>query len=138
MPDPVLSAILRINRQRRRDLRQTLAPYRYAGGMHLIALYVDRNPGASQEEIASHYGADKTGVARDARKLEEMGHIRREINPENRRQYRLFLTEEGEKMIPVIHQAWDDFAAKLSAGIPEEEWQQLQYLLKRLEDNCMP
>lgn len=137
MPDPVMSSLLRINRQRMRALRQALAPIRYVGVMHLIMTYTNRRPGASQEEIACFYAADKTSVARDARRLEDMGHLRREVDPENRRQYKLYLTEEGQNVLPVIRQAYDSFAAKLSVGISPEDWRQLQRLLKLLEDNAL-
>ena len=91
MTDPVLSSLVRINRQRIRDLRRRLAPCGYLGVMHLIVLYVRRHPGARQEDVACFYAVDKTSVARDARRLEDMGHLRREVDPDNRRQYQLYL-----------------------------------------------
>jgi len=135
MRDPVLASLLRINRQRMRYLRRALAPWQYVGSMHLIVLYAGRNPGASQEDVACFYALDKTSVARDARRLEDMGHLRREVDPGNRRQYQLFLTEAGQGMIPVLERAYAAFAAKISGGISPEDWQHLQELLKRLEDN---
>ena len=75
MTDPVLSSLVRINRQRIRDLRRRLAPCGYLGVMHLIVLYVRRHPGARQEDVACFYAVDKTSVARDARRLEDMGAV---------------------------------------------------------------
>ena len=121
MATQVLSSMIRINRQRRLALRRSLTPYRYVGCMHLIVLYTNRHPGASQEEIASFYALDKGSVARDARRLEDMGHIRRETVPNNRRQYQLFLTEEGERMLPVLDQAFEEFQARLSASLSPED-----------------
>ena len=135
MEPTVLSSLLRIDRCRRRAVKCALAPYQYVGVMHLIALYVSRNPGASQEEITNFYAMDKTSVARDARRLEDLGHIRRETVPENRRQYQLFLTEKGRAMIPVIDDVMEQFQKTLSVGISAEEWRQLAALLKRLEEN---
>lgn len=135
MTDPVLSSLIRINRQRIRDLRRQLAPYGYVGVMHLILLYASRCPGARQEDVACCYALDKTSVARDARRLEDMGHLRREIDPDNRRQYQLYLTGAGRDMLPVLERACQDFAEKLSAGLSPQEWRQLQSLLQRLEDN---
>ena len=138
MTDPVLSSLLRINRQRLRALRRSLAPYRYVGVMHLIVLYTHRSPGARQEDIACFYALDKTSVARDARRLEDMGHLRREIDPGNRRQYQLFLTEQGEQMLPVLDQAFDAFQERLSASLSPEDWQTLTDLLERLEKGAFP
>ena len=136
--DPVLSSLLRINRQRMRALRRSLAPYQYVGVMHLIVLYTGRSPGARQEDIACFYALDKTSVARDARRLEDMGHLRREVDPDNRRQYQLYLTGAGRDMLPLLEAAYQAFSEKLSAGISGEAWQTLQALLKRLEENSCP
>lgn len=138
MADPVLSSLVRINRQRIRDLRRRLAPYGYLGVMHLIVLYVRRHPGARQEDVACFYALDKTSVARDARRLEDKGHLRREVDPDNRRQYQLYLTEAGLDMLPLLEEAFQAFSAKLSAGVSGEDWQTLQTLLKRLEENACP
>lgn len=64
MTDPVLSSLLKINRQRMRILRHTvLTPNGYVGVMHLIVLYIGRHPGASQEDVVSFFALDKASVA---------------------------------------------------------------------------
>ena len=136
MTDPVLSSLLRINQQRMRLLRsQALTPNGYVGTMHLIVLYINRNPGSSQEEITGFYALDKASVARDARRLEDLGHIQRNKMPENRRQYRLYLTDAGRDMVRVIDRAAEQFQKILAASISPEDWTQLELLLKRLEEN---
>lgn len=132
----VMSSLLRINRHHRRALKCALAPYGYVGVMHLIVLYISRHPGSSQEEITSFYALDKASVARDARRLEDLGHIERNIIPENRRQYKLDLTDAGRDMIRVIDQAEEQFQKGLTADISSEDWAQLETLLKRLEENA--
>lgn len=135
MNDPVLTSLLRINRRRMVALRRVLTPYGYVGFMHLILIYTSRNPGASQEEICSFYALDKASTARDARRLEDAGHIRRQIDPENRRQYQLFLTPLGEDMVKIIEQTHEDFLRRLSAGIAPEDWKKLTELLGIAEEN---
>ena len=134
MSDQALSSLLRINRQRLRTLRTRLSPYKYTGTMHLILLYTNHKSGASQEEITCFYALDKTSVARDAKRLEDMGHIRREINQCNRRQYQLYLTGEGKKMVPIINQAYDDFVDELSRDFTDDEWEIFSILLKKAEN----
>ena len=141
MTESVLSSLLRINRQRLRILRHTvLNPNGYMGVMHLIVLHVGRHPGASQDDIVNFFALDKASVARGARRLEEMGHLRRMQDPQNRRQYQLFLTPAGEEMRRHINAAYDRFQRQLSLGIRDEDWAQLASLLRRLEENsfCEP
>lgn len=138
MEKAVLSSLLRINRHHRRALKCMLAPYQYVGVMHLIVIHIKCHPGTSQEEIAAFFALDKTSVARDARRLEDLGHIERRTTPQNRRQYQLFLTPAGQDMIQVIDEAMGQFQKKLSDGISTEDWQQLTILLKALEENVCP
>ena len=136
MTDPVLSSLLKINRQRMRIHRHTvLTPNGYVGVMHLIVLYIGRHPGASQEDVVSFFALDKASVARSARRLEDLGHIRRAPDPENRRQYQLYLTPAGEEMLAVLDQATQRFQRQLSAGVSPEDWRTLAGLLQQLEEN---
>ena len=135
MEDSVLSCLLRINRQRIRNQKAALAPYRYVGTMHMVLLHAYHHPGVNQEEICCFFGLDKTGVARDAKRLEELGHLRREIDPENRRQYKLYVTEEGEKMVPVVREIGDRFARKLTEGLSAEETENLRAILEKAVEN---
>ena len=136
MSDPVLSSLLRINRQRIRVLRNdVLTPNQSVGIMHLIVLYTGSHPGANQEEIVNFFALDKTSVARGARRLEEMGHLCRTQDPDNRRQYQLFLTPAGKEMREVIEHAHNSFQQQLSGGISSEDWALLASLLQRLEEN---
>ena len=72
---------------------------------------------------------------RDARRLEDMGHIRREISPHDRRQYQLFLTGAGGEMLEKLQHIYDGFQERLSAGVSQEDWETLRSLLARLEEN---
>ena len=141
MTDSVLSSLLRINRQRLRILRRTvLIPHGYVGVMHLIVLRVGHHPGASQDDVVNFFALDKASVARGARRLEEMGHLRRTQDPQNRRQYQLFLTPAGEEMRRRISAAHDRFQQQLSRNVSDENWARLASLLRRLEENscCEP
>ena len=138
MTDSVLSSLLRIHRQRLRILRRTvLNPHGYVGVMHLIVLHVGHHPGASQDDVVNVFALDKASVARGARRLEEMGHLRRAQDPQNRRQYQLCLTPAGEEMRCLISDAYDRFQQQLSYGLSDEDWARLAALLRRLEENSL-
>ncbi len=134
--DKVLGHLLRINRLRIRHLRRHLAPYGYTGIMHLIVFYTHRHPGCSQEDITAFYALDKTSVARDARKLEDLGHLTRRQDPDNRRQYQLELTAAGLEMAATLAAIHDDYDRKLSQDISPEDWSSLKSLLEMVEKNA--
>ena len=131
----LLCYLNRLNRRRVAYLRQELNPHQYGGIMHLLMRYISKHPGASQDEVREYYALDKTSVCRDARRLEELGHIRRQIDESNRRQNQLFLTEAGEAFLPVIDNAYDEFSKKLTGEMTSEELDTLIQLLKKLDAN---
>lgn len=133
MADEVMMRLIRVNRHRLRSLREETE---VKGCMHLILFYVNRNPGASQDEITAHYALDKTSVARDCQKLEEKGWLRRETDPSNRRRNCLFLTEAGSEEVQVLFAQHDAYAQKLREGFTDEEWETLAGFMQRLEKNA--
>lgn len=134
MSTPVLLSLIHINGRRIHSLKAKIAPYGYTGTMHLIVLYIRRYPGSRQEDIAEYYALDKSSVARDARKLEELHHIVRRIDPKNRRQYQLDLTPAGEEFLLLLDQINEEYEEKLRSEFNEKEWEELTHLLKRMEE----
>lgn len=131
----LLCYLNRLNRRRINHLRQAQSPYQYVGIMHLLMRYISKHPGASQDEVREYYTLDKTSVCRDARRLEELGHIRRQIDENNRRQNQLFLTPEGEAFLPTINAAYDSFSKKLVGDMTASELDTLIALLQKLDVN---
>lgn len=135
MTDPVLSSLMCLNRRRIQMLKQAILPYHYMGVMHMIVLHIRNHPGASQEEIASFFALDKTSVARDTKRLEEMHHIYRVPNQADRRQNQLYLTEEGEAFLPILDQIHQEIIQKMSRDLSAEEWATLGTLLEKVNHN---
>ena len=135
MPNPILLSLLRINRHRMRGLRKVLSHHEYSGTMHLILSHVCRNPGSSQEQIACYFALDKTVVARDARRLEDLGHIRRSTVPEDRRRYALHPTAEGEAAYAEICCYYDALSETMCEGLSPAECDELSTLLERMAQN---
>ena len=64
-----------------------------------------------------------------------MGHIHREQDPENRRQYKMYLTEEGKIMRDRIVAFYDSYNQRLTEGLSPEEEASLFSLLTKLDEN---
>ncbi|MBE6500601.1 MAG: MarR family transcriptional regulator [Methanobrevibacter thaueri] len=69
----------------------------------------------NQDKIATRCNFDKSGVARSIKKLEENNLITREVDNNNRRQNKISLTPQGEK---ILNQAikklnsWEEYIIK--------------------------
>ena len=83
-------------------LNESLHPLGLSAGQVPVILSLAACQNVTQEALARHFHVDKGAVARAARRLEVSGFIRREIDPADRRAVRLFLTEQGEQVVPEL------------------------------------
>jgi len=131
----VMHHIASLDRRRRRFLNEELVGLGLSGPMPTFLLTLERSPGVSQDFIAEQLRIDKSGIARLARELEELGYIRRELSSDNRRMYRLFLTEAGERALPVIRSRLALWRETVMAGISSDKQTEMVQLLSQMVEN---
>ena len=131
-PRKLSRSITFLHRQRQKYMGERLKEYGFVGAMHMILLHIARNPGTTQDAIVSHMHIDKCNVARRTKKLEDLGYIRRETNRTDRRQNNLFLTEQGETLVPVIRSHLRTWASSITRDFSDEERLLLIRLLDRM------
>lgn len=129
-------AITHINRIRKRYMAGRLAEYGLGGALYMYMLAIGGNEGASQDFLVCRFCADKGNVARAVKKLEDMGYLRREADPEDRRQNRLFLTERGKELMPIIGGYLAEWGDLLTKDMDEEELKAAHEMFRKLEENA--
>lgn len=127
--------IAQLNRRRKRFMSEHLKPYGINGSMYMFILAINRHPGSRQDFLAEHLVMDKGNVARAAKKLTESGFLERVVDPEDRRQYQLFLTERGRLIVPEIRGLLSEWSNLLLADFSGEESIQAENLLRRMLEN---
>lgn len=103
---------------------------------HAFLLAVNRHPKATQECIANELCLNKSTVARALNTLEERGYIKREINPYNKRELLVSITEKAESVLPKVRIASKEWSERLSEGIPADEMDMFFSVLSRLEQKA--
>jgi len=98
--------------------------------IYLIGLY--KKEGQTQEDLANHFFIDKGTVARGVKKLEDNGFICRRTDPENRRRYLLYLTEDGMALMPDIINIIKDWENSINEDLSKAEKERINELLKKL------
>jgi DNA-binding MarR family transcriptional regulator len=91
--------------------------------------------GVRQEELARKYKMDKATAARAIKKLEDAGYVYRQQDPEDKRAYRVFVTEKGrslEEKMRKIALKWD---STVFSGFSKEEKQLQTAFPERMEQN---
>ena len=122
-------------RRRKRYLGEHLRPYSLNGGMHNFITYLHRHPGQSQDALCSRFYVEKCTVSKRVKQLETLGYIRREVDENDRRQNKLYLTEKGEELVPIILKCLDDWSRQLTEGIDEENRDVILHAIEQMCEN---
>ena len=103
---------------------------------YAFVLSICRAPGRSQEEIAKELCINKSTVARNLNYLEEKEYISRNPLATDKRQFAVYPTDKMLAVLPEIKAASVEWINLLSSGIPEEELEIFDSVLKRMENRA--
>jgi DNA-binding MarR family transcriptional regulator len=105
------------------------------GGMKWFLLTVlGRRDGLSQGEFTQEYEMDPSHVTRTAQSLEADGFIRRERDVEDNRVMRMYLTEEGSKVLDRLPEINAQLRRRVHSVLSEEEFEELRRMLGLLAE----
>jgi MarR family transcriptional regulator for hemolysin len=102
---------------------------RYYFPLYLIGKYSGE---ISQQQLANKILMDKVGLVRVLDALTEEGLIERKVNPNDRRQHLLHVTESGAQWIPQIEKTLNETDALFYGFIPENERAAFKLNLERI------
>jgi DNA-binding MarR family transcriptional regulator len=106
-----------------------------SGQFHfLMILYI--KDGVNQETLAEKLNIDKATSARAIKKLEEQGFVNRKKDPDDRRNYHIFLTEKAIQLKPKIRNILSNWTDLLLEDLSKEEVNQLFILLEKISLNA--
>lgn len=125
--------ILILNKAHQTFINPYLKEKNVSYNQYELILQIYRDEGSIQGEIASACGTDKCGASRSLRILEDKKLIIKKIDENNRRSYKLFLTEKGRKVVEDIIEKeihWENYICE-KMNIEKEE------LFKILNKACI-
>lgn len=123
-------------RHKTKYMNEKLKDFELQGLMFMMVNYVHHHPGTSQDAVACHLNIDKCTIARRTNRLEELGYLVRKTDENDRRQNNLFLTEEGEKLVPIIKDNLAMWNSLVTDELTDEEKVTLITLLGKVIDTC--
>ncbi|MGZ9793812.1 MarR family winged helix-turn-helix transcriptional regulator [Bacillus atrophaeus] len=109
--------------------------YNLTKGQYLYLVRICENPGIIQEKLAEMIKVDRTTAARAIKKLEMNGFIEKVDDEHNKKIKKLFPTEKGENVFPVIKRENDHSNSVALAGFSEGEAEIILHLLQRIRKN---
>lgn len=98
--------------------------------MFLLELY--RQDGRNQEELSDVLNIDKGTTARAIKKLEEQGFLIREKNRDDKRAYKVYLTDKSKDLKNDIYAIMSNWEEVITSNLDKEESENMIILLKKI------
>jgi MarR family transcriptional regulator, transcriptional regulator for hemolysin len=89
----------------------------------------------SQSALGSHVHLEGATITHHIDRLEQLGLVRRQLDPKDRRVRRIELTPEGESLHRDLLVAMREFERTLLGGLSERQLAELRKTLTRIGDN---
>lgn len=103
-----------------------------------VVLHTMRKKGrCNQESLCDIVDIDKGRMARILEHLEERHFIKRIVNPSDKREKLIELTDEGLEMLQVIDTLFEEWNERCFADFTEEEQEEYQGYLERIAKNAL-
>lgn len=125
-----------LNRHIKSYVSKELEPYNLGSGQFHYILMLYKNDGISQEEINKYIRKDKGTTARAIKRLENEGYIIRKVNPEDKRAYKIYLTQKALDVKPIIIDVLSRTTEILEHGLSDEEKSMAINILKKMAQNA--
>lgn len=132
---PIGARLIILSVLRKKLVRAKTANYElHHGQLPLLERIID-NPGSTQQEIASWLMVSSASVAQSLTRLARDGLIERTVDPDNRRQNRVYATEAGKRAAALYRKSFDEVDQKTFANLTDGELEQFASLLDRMIEN---
>ena len=89
----------------------------------------------TQKALAEKLGKDKSIIVKIIDELTEKGFVYRQINPDDRRQHLLSVTDKGKKTVPHIINEFKHMNRSASQNIHTQDMEAFERVLAKMKDN---
>ncbi|RKD20876.1 transcriptional regulator, MarR family [Caminicella sporogenes DSM 14501] len=113
-----------------------LKTYNIGSGQFIFLVLLFKKDGINQEDISKIINIDKGTTARALKKLEKEGYIKRQIDPDDKRAYKVYITEKALSIKSKIFNVLKKWTDILSSDFTEEEKELALKLLQKMSQNA--
>jgi len=100
-----------------------------------LLLRLSREPGLKQVELAERLDVEPITACRIVDRLEEAGLVERQRDPDDRRAWRLVLTEKAQPILERLRALAGEMSGEAFAGMSVEEIEAMRGKLARIREN---
>ena len=102
-----------------------------------VLAWLSRQPGLRQVELADHLDVEPITLCRIIDRLQESGLVERRRDPEDRRAWRLHLTDKAGPLVDELRALAGVMAGEAFAGLSPEAIDTVRAALARVRDNLI-
>ncbi|WP_291567976.1 MULTISPECIES: MarR family winged helix-turn-helix transcriptional regulator [unclassified Clostridium] len=133
--DSIGKYIAQVYRMNGKLASKSFSKFGIGSGQYVFLIHLYSNDGINQECISSNLNIDKGTTARALKRLEELGYIIRVVDEEDKRAYRVFLTDKAKYIEKEFFEILAEANRVLTKDFTEEEKALAISLLKRMVNN---
>lgn len=124
-----------IHRYKTVFLDRELADIGLNGSTYLYIVVLDTHGTVRQDTFCREIALNKGCVARSMSRLEELGYIKREVDPDDKRVMLVSLTRKGKCKVKRVRKALGEFQSILGHGLTEKQIMMVNNLLLNMKEN---
>jgi DNA-binding MarR family transcriptional regulator len=102
----------------------------------LVLQFLDKHPELSQKEIAELIYKDNASMTRMVNLMVKKEYIKRTINENDRRRFKLEITSKGQKVLTILPKIIASNRSNALENVSEDEVLQLEKILNKIINNC--
>jgi len=127
--------LAQVCRTRRNLIALTVEPFGLHVGQDLIMVQLWNEEGLTQSQLAERVGIDVSTMTKALQRLERYSFVERRQDTEDTRVWRVYLTEQGRALAPIVTEHWNQAERRTFAGFTADECTLLCSFLERIEEN---
>lgn len=116
-------------------INERLAKYGIGSGQYIFLINISQFEGINQKDLSDQVKIDRANTNRAIKKLEELDYIYTQVDENDRRNHKSYLTKKGNQLIPLIKKDLLDITEIMAENISVEKREDLFILLQQLNDN---
>jgi len=113
-------------------MREEIEPYELTPPQFGILSFLWQQDGLTQVELSEKAQIDRSTVGGLIDRLERNGLLERRQHPQDRRSYKIYLTEQGKEMECTLSASAERATARFTAGLNSDECRELKRMLEIL------
>jgi len=127
--------IVNTGRKLTQNLTQLFQTHNLTSEQWSLLVSLHNEEGISQKELAERTEKDPANVTRILDQLERKGLVRRVTNPEDRRSFRMFVTEAGREAAVELMPVEAQFVQDILIDIPQAEIEAFKAFMQKVNRN---